>query len=868
MVAFIKENKQKILQFIKLTLVSGLVFIVALVLLIATLGWVYRDSIKQHFVTQINKGLQTEVFIEDISVNLFRNFPLAAISLRNVTMLEPTADTPKDTLLVASRVLFQFSLMDILRKEYTVKQAEVIDGFVHMKTFEDGTNNYTVWKSSAEEASPGNDMEFQLNKMTFTRMEYRYKDLRGGHTIDFDIQRALLGGNFTRDNYLLQLQGEMMIGEVVINNAFLAGNMKMIFDFETDVQNNNHFTFRNGNFTLGSHAFLAEGSVDLSGEHVYTDINISGKHIKLENLIADLPPQYARYFKGYRSRGELYFDASITGTFSSVIKPFVKADFGISNGEMQHRKEGLKFEKLSFEASFDNGQRRNTSTSTLDVRGLTAVLNSSEIKGDAKIFNFDEPRLDVKLFSNINADEWQRFLQIEKIVQASGELLIDIEFKGKLDENRKFTAYHFMASQVRGVITSQNLNFRLKDDNINYRNINADFQFNNNDVIVNGFNGSASSSDFNMKGYFRNVLPWLFLEGERLFVDASLQSGNLNFNELLQHSVSESDTTYRLTLSDKIDFRLDAGVEKLAFRKFEASKVRGILSMRDQVFHAGNISLNTMKGNIKASGYINGKNEQYLVMGCEATIENVDVQELFFQMGNFGQQSISHENIRGRITADARFVSRWSPELDVDWEALETTADIKVENGELINYKPMLALSRFIRVGDLNQVKFSTLENQIRIKDQKIIIPDMEINSNAINIRLSGEHYFNNEIEYHLQVLLSDLLARKNRESRNPQEQYGDIIDDGLGRTTLFLLVTGTIDEPVFRYDRQGVREKLRDDFRQEGQNLRNIFRTEFGIGKGDTLPDGSLADPTERQKEKKEIEEREKGRFIIEWDD
>lgn len=868
MVIINRENRQKILQFFKLAIISGLIFIVILVVAIAMLGWIYQDNIKQHFLVQINKGLQTEVFIDDISVNLFRNFPLAAISLRNVTMHEPAPHGDRDTLMKASRIYFQFSLLDLLRKEYTVKQAEVRDGFVRMRLSKDGVNNWTIWNTTTDRDTPESDMAFQLNKLTFTRMEYHYHDLNGGHNLHFDIGEATVGGNFTRNNYLLQLRGDMMVREVVIDEAFLAGNSRMTFDFDADVQNNNLFTFSNGSFTLGSHAFLAAGNVDLSDEQAYTDIQISGNNIKLEDLIADLPPQYAKYFEGYRSTGNLYFDASINGHFSDLVKPFLKADFGISNGELYHRKAGLRFENLSFEASFDNGQRRNTSTTVLEVRNLKTILNEGAIQGDARIFNFDEPQLDVKLFSNINADEWQRFLQYEKIKEASGELMIDIEFKGRLDENKKFTAYHFMASQVRGAITSTNLDFRLKDDNIVYHNINADFRFNNNDVIVNEFKGNASTSDFRMKGYFRNVLPWLFLENERLFVDASLQSGNLNFNELLQHSTSESDTTYRLTLSDKIDFRLDAGVKKLAFRKFEAENVGGILSMRDQVFHAGDISLSAMEGTIRASGYINGKNDSYLIMGCEAAIENVDVNQLFYQMGNFGQESIEHENLGGRITADAQFVSRWSPELEIDWNALETTADIIVEDGELINYKPMLALSRFIRVGDLNQVKFSTLENQIRIKDQKIIIPDMQINSNAINIRLSGEHSFNNEINYRLQVLLSDLLARKNRESRNPQEEYGDIIDDGLGRTTLFLLVIGTIDDPVFRYDRKSLQKKLREDFRREGQNLREVFRTEFGVGRRDTFPDGTPVESTQRQKEQKEIEEREKGKFIIEWDD
>ncbi len=868
MITFFKQNKHRIVQFLKLTLYSGLVFFFTLVIALSAIAWFYRDNIKEHFVAQINSGLQTEVFIEDISVNVFRNFPLAAISLRNVTMLEATNAPVKDTLLTASRVYFQFSIIDIIRKNYSVRKAEVIDGYMHMKILADGTNNYTFWKKQPGKTATKGELEFQLNKVVLSKMNYQFSDYRSNHFLSFSIVKTTVGGNFARNNYLLHLNGEMLVDKIIVDDAFMLGDQRMIFDMQTDVVNNNVFTFRQGNFTLGSHAFVASGDIDLSGDDPFLDLKIAANDLKLENFISDLPPQYANYFQGYRSRGEFFFDASVKGTFSKIVKPYVRADFGISEGELYHRKANLKFENLSFNASFNNGEFRNLSSTALIIKNFTAILNKGEIKGDVSIFNFEEPRLEFQLFSNINADEWQRFLQWDKIKQASGDLLIDIEFKGKLDKNKKFTAYHFMASQVRGVVSASNITFRLKDDLLQYQNINADFLFNNNDVVVNGFSGKASSSDFEMKGYFRNVLPWLFLDNERLFVDASLRADNLNFNELLQHSVSESDTTYRLSLSDKIDFQLQADIGKLAFRKFDGEKVKGTLSMREKVFYASNISLAAMNGTISASGYINGKNDNYLIMGCEAKITDVDVHELFYQMGNFGQQSISHENIKGRITADARFVSRWSPSLDIDWNALETTADIKVENGELINYKPMLALSRYIRVGDLNRVRFSTLENQIQIKNQTIIIPDMEINSDAINIKLSGEHSFNNEINYRLQVLLSDLLARKNRESRNPQEQYGDIIDDGLGRTTLFLLVAGTIDDPVFRYDRQGLREKLKEDFRAERQNLREVFRSEFGRSRNDTLPDGTLAEPSERQQEQKEIEKREKGKFIIEWDD
>jgi hypothetical protein len=291
----------------------------------------------------------------------------------------------------------------------------------------------------------------------------------------------------------------------------------------------------------------------------------------------------------------------------------------------------------------------------------------------------------------------------------------------------------------------------------------------------------------------------------------------------------------------------------------------GRANLQNKRFLAQDVAFRSMDGQIMASGYIDGIRDDYFTVGCEARINGVDINKLFYQMGNFGQESITDEHIFGNMTADVQFSGRWTPTLDVDYGSIETIANMRVEQGALIDFEPMLALSRFLRVDDLDRVTFSTLENQIRIKDQKIFIPDMEVSSSALNLKLSGEHTFENEIDYRLQILLSEILSRKNRQSRNPQEQYGDIIDDGLGRTTLFLRLTGTTDEPEFRYDTQGVREKMRDNLRREGQNLRDAFRREFGGSQQPEAPDSiNAADTRENTRRRRRTD----TRFEIEWDE
>ncbi|MBC8146518.1 MAG: hypothetical protein H8E98_00865, partial [Bacteroidetes bacterium] len=164
-------------------------------------------------------------------------------------------------------------------------------------------------------------------------------------------------------------------------------------------------------------------------------------------------------------------------------------------------------------------------------------------------------------------------------------------------------------------------------------------------------------------------------------------------------------------------------------------------------------------------------------------------------------------------------------------------------------------------------IKFAILKNQIEIKNQIIKIPMMEINSSAINIVASGSHSFNNDIDYHLQLLLSDLLTKK---AKKHNSDFGEIEDDGLGRTKVFILVTGTVDNPVYKYDRKGVKEKLKTDIKTEKQNIKQILNSEFGWFKKDTtiIQKEKTEKQKEKQKEKDKLKKQEEGKFIIEWDE
>jgi len=238
---------------------------------------------------------------------------------------------------------------------------------------------------------------------------------------------------------------------------------------------------------------------------------------------------------------------------------------------------------------------------------------------------------------------------------------------------------------------------------------------------------------------------------------------------------------------------------------------------------------------VSTSGIIDASDSGKVVIRCEAAIEKININKMFVQFENFGQNTLQDKHIRGLGTANIEFISEMDSKLNLKMDKLYTKADIDIEKGELINFEPMKNLSSFINVSELEHIKFSNLKNQIEILNSRLIIPKTEIASNALNLSFSGSHTFNHDIDYRIKVLLSDLLAGKARRAKKENNEFGIEQKDDSRKMALFLKVYGTVDRPKFAYDKIALTEKVKEEIQIEKQNLKSILKDEFGLYKKDT---------------------------------
>ena len=179
--------------------------------------------------------------------------------------------------------------------------------------------------------------------------------------------------------------------------------------------------------------------------------------------------------------------------------------------------------------------------------------------------------------------------------------------------------------------------------------------------------------------------------------------------------------------------------------------------------------MQSMEGIVRGSFGMVQDNEKSIFSNVDADLYNLDIRQFFDAFNNFGQKQLTHEHLKGTISGTTVFSSRFDSTFSILPETILGESDIIIRDGELNNFAPIMDLSRFVDLEELQNIRFNTLENTIMIKDRQVIIPVMDIKSNAMDLTASGMHGFNNQYEYRLMLKLSQLLYGKARRSKNSE---------------------------------------------------------------------------------------------------
>lgn len=817
-----------------------IVFSVLAVLIIGSgiiVSSIYEEDVKSYMLSKINERLNTRINVKEINFSVLKKFPYASLEFETVSADEVTKNEKKGTLFSAQSVYLQFNIIDIINKNYIIKKIHVENGLLNIKIDKKGNNNYQVWKAIPD--SSANDFNLELSSLQFTN--FTLYTLNEYKNIDFSIEANSLhlSGDFSAVKYKLTTTADLFVHQfneggqsimkeksIKVNTSFSVNQEQKLYEVE------------NGELTIENLSFDLKGNIKETENGTNLNLNINGNDIAIEDAFSLFPASQKEKILTYKSKGFISFKSSIIGELSAQHTPGIEADFEIKNGTITEGNSNISLSNINTKGSFSNGKGNKNNTTKLSLSEFNSVFGAGKIAGNYTITNFENPYIEFNSEANIDLNQARNFFKIDTLETATGLLNININYSGYIKELNNIQAKDLQKLNAKGNAELKNADFKLVNHPVKFEQLNGAFQFNNNNIEIDSLNGKLNGNQFNVKGKFNNLLAFLFLENEPLTVYGTIEASKLALDELLlKDERAIKDSIYTLSLPNNITFKCVTAIDTFTFRRFKATDVKGNLNISKGVLTASNVSFNAVQGNIYNTSFILDASESNrIIMTSSAQMDDININQLFYEFENFGQAYFIQENIKGRATISIQFASLWDNHLTLDKDLLYVLADLSIKKGELIDYKPLLAMSKYIEVDELEHIKFNNLNTQIEIKNQLIIIPKTFIRSSALDVDVAGTHSFDNKIDYQFRVLMSDVIWRKAKSKKKENTEFGYIEDDREGKMSLYLRMTGTVDDYKIGYDSKGVKEKWKQDLKEEKKTVKQLLNSEFGWFKKDSI--------------------------------
>ena len=837
-----------------LKLLAILIITVSVLLFSASI--LLQDKVAGIILKSLNKNLSTKLDIGSFRLSFLRKFPNASLELKDVLVHSSSnfgSDEFKgintDTLLAARFVSIEFRITDILRGNYNIERIGAKTGRLNIFTDKSGFVNYNI--SVKSDDSENEPLTIDLDKINLNDINAYYNNLSARLIITGLVKTGKLKSRITGENIDLTATADIDITRFQLFNTIFTKTMATGLDV-TLQSSKKGITFKKGNLTAENFDISFDGIVSSDD---MLDLNVTGRNIDLSRIIKYLPEKYQNSVSGYDPKGILIADCKIKGPLTKTKNPHVEINFNLNKGQIDYGKSDLTIGNLSFDGLFSNGLKNNFETSSIFFKDLKATLGSSEYAGSLKISGFNHPKSELVLKGTVYPQELKEFFVIKSISKAYGSVDIDIKVVTDFWPKDTITRNDIIDLKPEGSMGFNSFSIGLKDNSLLINNVNGNLFFTD---IMRAENISFiyKGQEVKVDGEFRNLPEWVAGRPVKLVASADVSlnrliPGMFRSDPSLTGKTNQEKTA--LNLPGDIILDINFKIDSIRYQTFSASQITGTLNYKPRTLTVKSFNMKSLNGTITGNGFVVQNNTKSLIARGNFNITDIDVNKAFKSFRNFGQDFIKAENLSGDLSGTLSLLLPMDSLLKPQIKSLTAEGKYTLVNGALINFGPVKELSAFIELSELENIHFEKLENDFFIRNNFLYVPQMDVKSSAADLLVNGKHSFDNDYEYHVKMLLSEILSRQRMKNKSNVTEFGVIEDDGLGRTSLLLKVVGKGEELKVGYDIKAVSAEVKNNMKSEKQNLKTILNQEYGWFKTDTSA------------KKKPVEK--KSRFRISWD-
>ncbi len=831
--------------------------IIALSLILFSASILLQEKVSEIVINKLNKNISTKLDVGSFRLSFLRRFPKASLELKNVLVHSSFKFNPAtfpgintDTLLFARNVSVEFRFTDILRSNYNVERIGVRDGKVNFFEDKSGQINYEI--SPKEDRPEDETFTINLERITINNIDAYYNHQGTKLIIEGLLKNGRLKSSISGEIIDFTAKTEVDLTNIQLKNTKISRTIAGELDL-TLRSSKSGIYFKEGTLAIDDYDFGLKGTVYTND---MLDLDITGNNIDISKIRNYFPEKYYDLTSDFNPSGKLNVSCKIKGILNNSTNPHIEINWRLDKGNITSRISKLAARDLAFTGQFSNGTKNRNETSTFLVNDFKVKFGSSEYTGSLKISRLNKPHTELILKGMVLPSEIKEFFNLKDISTAGGSVDLDLNLvtdfwpKGKItindiidnksDVNFKFNSFAIGWMQNKILFEEVNGNLSVSDY-----------------VYTDNLRLSYMGQEMEVNGKFHNLPEWLAGRPVKLIANANVSFKELN-PEVFEkgQTASESDAVRKtaFNLPGDILFDINLKIDNLKYKTFSASDIAARLSYKPRLLNVNSLNMSSLSGLISGNGYIAQNINKSILLKGIFDVNEIDVNKTFTTFHNFGQTFLKAENIKGSLSGSISLLLPLDSLLNPQIQTLTSEGKYILTDGALVNFDPVKQLSSFIELSELENISFDKLENDFFIRTNFLYIPQMDVRSSAADLSINGKHSFDNNYEYHVKILLSEILSKKRKKGKSNNTEFGVVEDDGLGRTSLLLKIDGKGEEVKVGYDMKAVGTELKNDIKSERKALKTILNEEYGWFKSDTSV-------TIKKSEKK-------TRFRITWDE
>ncbi len=813
------------------------VLVVVSVLTLFTASLLMQDKIAGIILKSLNKNISTKFSFGSTHLSFIRKFPKASLDLKEVVVFSsPGFDRHSfgnintDTLLKAKTVRAEFSITDIINGIYNIDRIGVIEGCLNLFSDTAGKANYEI---SSEAKGQESNFKLNLERINLSDLKAIYFNQATKLLIRGIVEDGRLKTRIAGDQIDFTATGKIRTSLFRLYNFTVSEPVMTNIDLKLH-SSDKGISFEKSVLTVNDYDFGISGFISSSD---VLDLSLTADNIDISDVKKYFPAKYLEKISSYNPTGTLNINGKILGLISRIVNPGIDIRFSLRDGGATYGNSALTIKDLSFNGYFTNGPGMVPGTSSLSFSDFKGTLGSAQYSGSLTLSDFDSLRGDLLLKGKIIPSEIKEFFNIRNISSTKGTVDFDLKINGYIPVKEKVTLPDIFSLCPRAELKFNSFAIGLRNDRIKISNTDGTVHVSDT-ITADNLKFQINEHKLSFNGVVRNLPGWLAGQPAVLSLSGDVTCDEMYPDKLIGNPAAGNTTISQkksFSFPDDIVMDLNFRIGSFNYRTFSAENISGLLSYKPKLVNFKTLNLSSQDGVISGNGFILQNPDKSYVSRGSFIFDNINVRKAFVSFRNFGQDFIKSDNLEGRLSGSLSVLIPMDSLMTPLIKSVTAEGKYLLENGVLVNFEPVKELSDFIELSELENIKFERLENDFFIRSNVLYMPQMDVRSSAADLSINGRHDFDNNYEYHVKVLLSEILSRKIRKPKPNTTEFGAIKDDDIGRTSVLLKIVNKGEDVKVTYDVRAAGNQIKNDIRSERQTLKTILNEEYGWFKNDT---------------------------------